>query len=219
MIVTIRAMTCAHPVVEKAVVVGNRCMFRTGPPGPIVEAPKVACQTRCAEPSRLGQAEWARAASLSRSFRPELVLERGSLRGLLKSRRRGERDAKAPALLSLRMPVSRRPTRRFLSEGLPPRRRQGQPCPRVVPWHGPIVVWGGRISDGRLLGNLPNWPSASRVRSTREAPAAGADPAPLQDASGSTPHGQDVFLIFLYRCIVKRDPVRTASRVPGPVRR
>ncbi len=42
MIVTIRAMTCAHPVVEKAVVVGNRCMFRTGPPGPIVEAPKVA---------------------------------------------------------------------------------------------------------------------------------------------------------------------------------
>ena len=28
--------------------------------------------------------------------------------------------------LVLRMPVSRRPTRRFLSEGLPPRRRQGQ---------------------------------------------------------------------------------------------
>ena len=51
--------------------------------------------------------------------------------------------------------------------------------------------------------SLPNRPSASRARSTREALAAGADPAPLQDASGSTPHGQDLFFIFLAMQIVK----------------
>ena len=73
------------------------------------------------------------------------------------------------------MPVSRRPTRRFLSEGLPPRRGQGTLSARSA------VAWPRR-SAGRadlrrgLL--LPNWPSASRARSTREAPAAGADPAP-----------------------------------------
>jgi hypothetical protein len=39
--------------------------------------------------------------------------------------------------------------------------------------------------------------SASRARSARYAPAAGADPAPPQDASGSTPRGQDGFTIVL----------------------
>ena len=56
-------------------------------------------------------------ASLSRSFRPELV-ERGSLRGLLKSRPARGAGRQGAGSLSLRMPVSRRPTRRFLSEGL-----------------------------------------------------------------------------------------------------
>ena len=103
---------------------------------------------------------------------------------------RGERDARAPALkiLAAGFPASRA----AISVRRPPRwPRAGSPLRNHVPWHVPTVVWGGRISDGRLV---PNWPSASRARSTRCAPAAGADPAPLQDASGSTPHGQDACL-------------------------
>ncbi len=92
------------------------------------------------------------------------------------------------------MPVTRRPTRRFLSEGL--RLTADRVAVRGhVPWHGPIVVWGGRISDGRLLPPELAFGLPSPERAS--APAAGADPAPLQDASGSTPRGQDVFFIFL----------------------
>ena len=63
------------------------------------------------------------------------------------------------------MPASRRPTP-AISVRRPPRwPRAGSPLRNHVPWHVPIVVWGGRISDGRL--RLPNWPAASRARSTR----------------------------------------------------
>ena len=116
-------------------------------------------------------------------------------------------------LLDFSMPASRRPTRRFLSEGLRARRGQGLSCRGHVPWHGPIVVWGGRISDGAA--SLPNWPSASRARSTRRLrpqapilPRSKTPPeAPLTDRTPS--------LYSYMRWIVKNRSGRPACAADG----
>ena len=67
-------------------------------------------------------------------------------------------------------------------------------CAGAAAGDGLIVVCGGRLTRaGRLLPNLEfGLPSPERT----SAPAAGADPALLQDASGSAPHGEDVFVIL-----------------------
>src|SRR5688572_10746621 len=121
---------------------------------------------------------------------------RGSLRAPEEPAAR-ERDARAPALeiLAASFPASHP----AISVLRPPRwPRAGLPVATMCHRHVPTVVWSGRISDGRLLPpeSACGLPSPERT----SAPAAGADPAPLQDASGSTPHGQDAFFIFLYQC-------------------
>src|SRR5687768_13690726 len=112
------------------------------------------------------------------------------------------------------MPVSRRPTRRFRSEGLPPRRRQGSSLSA-----GSAVARPHRSVGRADLRRRGCWQPSDLAfglpRPERTStPAAGADPAPLQDASGSTPHGQDVFCIFLLIGIVK-NPLRRTIRHSG----
>src|SRR5688572_8936493 len=98
------------------------------------------------------------------------------------------------------MPVSRRPTRRFRSEGLRAGRGQvslSQPCAVARP-HRSV-----ERADLRRVAEPPELACGLPSPERTSAPAAGADPAPLQDASGSTPHGQDLFFIFLAMQIVK----------------
>ena len=65
----------------------------------------------------------------------------------------------------------------------------------AVPW--PVVVQGARISDEAAAASFPESAFGLPSPEHASAPAAGADPAPLQDGSGSTPHGQDIFVIIL----------------------